>query len=56
MPQYDFICRECGKEFSKLLTMAEYDKDKTAMPCPHCSSRKTERQWAPFFAVGSKKS
>jgi putative FmdB family regulatory protein len=56
MPQYDFICRDCGKEFEKFLTMAEYDKKKGAMKCPHCGSKKTQRQWSPFFAVGSKKS
>ena len=56
MPQYEFICRDCGEEFSKILTMAEYDKAKAAMPCPHCGSTKTERRWAAFFVVTSKKS
>lgn len=56
MPQYEFICRDCEKEFSRILTMAEYDKSKTAMKCPHCGSEKTERRWSAFFAVGSKKS
>jgi putative FmdB family regulatory protein len=56
MPQYEFICRHCGKEFTKMLTMAEYDKQKNSMKCPHCRSKKTERRWASFFAVGSKKS
>ena len=37
-------------------TLFKYDKDKAAMPCPDCGSKKTERQWASFFAVTSKKS
>lgn len=56
MPQYEFTCRDCGKDFTRTLTIAEYDKDKAAMPCPHCGSQKTDRKWAPFFAVSSKKS
>ena len=56
MPEYEFICRDCKQAFSKILTLAEYEKDKAAMPCPHCASTKTERRWTPFFAVTSKKS
>jgi len=56
MPQYEYTCRNCGKEFSKMLTLAEYEKQKKSMKCPHCGSKKTEHRWAAFFAVGSKKS
>ena len=56
MPQYEFVCQECKKPFTKVLTIAEYEKDKDAMNCPACGSTKTERQWAAFFAVTSKKS
>ena len=37
MPQYNFLCRACKKEFSKILTLSEYEKGKTA--CPHCKSK-----------------
>jgi putative FmdB family regulatory protein len=54
MPQYNFLCRACKKEFSKILTIAEHEKDKTA--CPHCKSKDVEQRWAAFYAVTSKKS
>src|SRR2546426_12441324 len=34
MPQYEFFCNACKKSFSKILTIAEHDKEKTT--CPHC--------------------
>ena len=54
MPQYSFVCRACKKEFSKILTIAEYEKGKIA--CPHCKSKDVEQRWAAFYAVTSKKS
>ena len=56
MPQYEFVCRECNKEFSKILTLAEYEREKDSTKCPHCGSGKTERKWGAFFVVTSKKS
>jgi putative FmdB family regulatory protein len=54
MPQYNFLCRACNKEFSKILTIAEHEKNKIA--CPHCESKDVEQRWAAFYAVTSKKS
>ncbi len=54
MPQYEFLCRECNKKFSIVLTLSEFDKGK--IKCPKCGGKKVEQQWAPFFAVTSKKS
>ncbi|MCI0349741.1 MAG: zinc ribbon domain-containing protein [Acidobacteriales bacterium] len=54
MPNYDFRCLACKKSFSKILTLAQYDKGK--VECPHCGSRKVEQKFSSFFAVTSKKS
>lgn len=54
MPQYDFLCQGCNKPFSKVLTLAEYDKGKVS--CPHCGSKKVEQKFSAFYAVTSKKS
>jgi len=54
MPQYEYLCLACKKNFSLVLTLAEYDKGKIA--CPKCGSAKVEQQWAAFFATTSKKS
>ena len=54
MPQYSFFCQACEKPFSKVLTLAAYEKG--GITCPHCGSTKIEQRWAAFYAVTSKKS
>ena len=34
MPQYNFLCRACKKEFSKILTLSEYEKGVVVCPEP----------------------
>ena len=53
MPQYNFLCRTCKKEFSKVLTLSEHEKG--GIVCPACKSKDVEQRWAAFFAVTSKK-
>ena len=54
MPRYEFLCQDCKKPFSKILTLAECEKGKIV--CPHCGSRKVEQQVSPVYAVTSQKS
>ena len=54
MPQYNYLCRACRKEFLKILTVSEHEKSKIV--CPHCKSKDVEQRWAAFYAVTSKKS
>ncbi len=54
MPQYTFLYRACNKEFSKILTISEYEKG--GIVCPHCKGKDVEQRWAAFYAVTSKKS
>jgi len=54
MPQYEYVCKDCQKTFSLIMTLTEYDKGDVA--CPTCKSKKVEQKFAPFFAVTSKKS
>ena len=54
MPHYTFFCHGCRKEFSQILTLAEYEKG--SFRCPHCGSKKVEQRVAAFFAITSKKS
>lgn len=54
MPHYNFLCRACKKEFSKILTLSEQEKGKIV--CPHCKSKDVEQRWGAFYAVTSKKS
>ena len=54
MPTYEYLCKECKKTFTLILTVAEHDRNQAV--CPKCKSKKTEQQFAAFFAVTSKKS
>ena len=54
MPHYDFVCQSCKKSFSKILTLADYEKRK--VECPSCGSKKVEQKMSSFYAVTSKKS
>jgi putative FmdB family regulatory protein len=54
MPHYEFFCNACKKTFSKILTIAKHDAEKT--DCPHCGSHEVEQRWSAFSVVTSKKS
>jgi putative FmdB family regulatory protein len=54
MPLYEFFCKDCNKDFSRVLTLREYEQG--GFECPHCKSRNVEQRPAIFYAVTSKKS
>ena len=55
MPHYDYLCHDCSKTFSFILTLAEHENaDPPA--CPHCGSHDVEQLYSGFYAVTSKKS
>lgn len=54
MPVYDYKCLDCKETFTKILTLAEHDRQ--VVQCPKCSSKNVEQVVAAFFAVTSKKS
>ncbi len=54
MPDYQYLCLNCKKKFSVVLTLAEYEKGR--VKCPKCGSQKVEQQWAASYVVTSKKS
>lgn len=55
MPTYDFVCKECGEQFSEHQTFQEYDEHKK-IQCPRCGSREVEQQPSPAYVVTAKKS
>ena len=54
MPSYEFVCKDCKKAFSVVMTLQKYDRGHVT--CPKCKSKKVEQKAAAFFAVTSKKS
>lgn len=54
MSTYVFLCRDCKKEFTKPLHMA--DVDKVHVECPYCGSKRVLQEVAAFSAVTERKS
>jgi putative FmdB family regulatory protein len=54
MPVYEYICKDCQKEFSQVLTVKEHDTKK--IQCPKCKSEKVEKVIELVTVIGSKKS
>lgn len=55
MPAYEYICRDCKKDFMVFLSIKEYDSS-PKIKCPHCESDNVERKITGFYAKTSKKS
>ena len=55
MPIYEYVCQDCGKQFSRTLSFAEHEKQPKP-PCPKCNSRKkVVQRVSSFQAVTGKK-
>lgn len=55
MPAYEYMCRDCNKDFVVFLSIKEFDA-KPKIRCPHCGSDNAQRKITAFFAKTSKKS
>jgi putative FmdB family regulatory protein len=55
MPAYEYVCKDCGKDFSLFLTIKEYEAQ-PKIKCPHCKGVRAERKISGFFAKTSRKS
>lgn len=54
MPQYEFFCADCNKEFTQILHIADLEAGRVI--CPHCGGRRVTQEVTTFSAVTSKKS
>ena len=54
MPIYDYVCDECKKPFTIVLSLAEYERDK--VQCPKCGSKRARQEITECTAVTSSKS
>lgn len=54
MSQYLYHCKDCDKEFTLTLHMA--DVEKASVTCPHCGGKNVHQLIASFSAVTAKKS
>ena len=54
MPTYEYGCKKCGHEFSLILAMSQYEKNKVR--CPKCKSQSVKRLITSVFVTTSRKS
>jgi putative FmdB family regulatory protein len=54
MPIYEFVCLDCSKEFSLVLSLHGYENKEFA--CPHCKSKRLESLITACSVVTSRKS
>jgi len=54
MPRYEFVCHNCKKLFSRILSLVDYEEREVL--CPHCGSKEVEQCRSAFSAITSKKS
>ncbi|MBX3235965.1 MAG: zinc ribbon domain-containing protein [Nitrospiraceae bacterium] len=54
MPMYEYICQDCGKKSTIVVTLKQHEKGE--VECPHCKSRKLQQQFSGFIAHTTKKS
>jgi putative FmdB family regulatory protein len=55
MPSFEYVCKDCGKEFLIFLSLKEYEA-KPKIVCPHCNSDHVDRKFSVFSAKTSRKS
>ncbi|NIM52203.1 MAG: zinc ribbon domain-containing protein [Gemmatimonadales bacterium] len=53
MPQYDYVCQDCGAQFEVRLSISDYS-DNPLRPCTSCGSEKTVRVFSGFNVVTSR--
>jgi len=52
MPIYEYVCKQCGERFEKLvLRLASQPGERTPV-CPYCGSEEVERAVSPFASFG----
>lgn len=53
MPFYEYECRECGEQWSVLLSMHKRDELEPTLPCPRCKAKGPRRLLSSFATGGA---
>ena len=54
MPIYEYVCDDCQKQFTIVLSLAEYEKNN--LECPKCKSKNVHQEVTQCTVVTSHKS
>lgn len=53
MPTYEYLCLKCGEEFTRVMSISEYDRG--GVTCPKCGGD-VKQQMSQFIPKTSRKS
>ncbi len=54
MPTYEYTCLKCGEQFTRIMSLKEFETGQVS--CPKCSSREVKQQMSTFTCQTSRKS
>jgi putative FmdB family regulatory protein len=54
MPTYEYVCLQCGHEFTRVMSISEYESG--TVTCPKCQSDNVKQQMSAFTPKTSRKS
>jgi putative FmdB family regulatory protein len=54
MPTYEFLCEKCGEEFTRTMSLSEFEAGKPV--CPKCGAVEVKQLMSHFIPKTSRKS
>jgi putative FmdB family regulatory protein len=54
MPTYEYICKDCKKTFTIVMTISEHEENPRPA-CQHCGSKEVEAHFSDVRVITSKK-
>jgi putative FmdB family regulatory protein len=54
MPTYEYRCRACSEEFTRIMSLSDFEKG--GVVCPKCGSTDVKQQLSQFIPRTSRKS
>ena len=54
MPTYEYKCQKCGEEFTRIMSLKDYETAK--LTCPKCGSEEVKQQMSQVMTKTSRKS
>ena len=54
MPTYEYTCLKCGEQFTRILSLKEFEAGQVT--CPKCNTAEVKQQMSQFTAQTSRKS
>jgi putative FmdB family regulatory protein len=54
MPTYEYVCLKCGEQFTRIMSLKEFEAGQVT--CPKCKTEEVKQQMSQFIPKTSRKS